>query len=83
MGAANNSIPAGGDKPSTKEPGKGQKQSTIRQATQPQEMANPDKDTKETTPTEPHRIPTMEFHPTKKASKAKHHETQKQIKRVT
>ena len=33
--------------------------------------------------TEPHRIPTIEVHPTKTASKAKHQEAQKQTKRIT
>ena len=33
--------------------------------------------------TEPHRIPTIEVHPTKTASKVKHQEVQKQTKRVT
>ena len=33
--------------------------------------------------TEPHRIPTIEVHPTKTASKAKHHEVHKQTKGVT
>ena len=33
--------------------------------------------------TEPHRIPTIEVHPTKTASKMKHQEGQKQIKRLT
>ena len=49
----NISLPAGGEKPPTKEPPKGKKPSTMKQSTQTEERANldhPDKDIKETTP---------------------------------
>ena len=79
------SIPAGGEKPSTKEPPKGKKPSTTREPTQTEERTNPvcpDKEIRDHS-TEPHRIPTIEVHATKTASKAKHQEAQKQTKRVT
>ena len=53
MGAANISIPAEGEKPTTKEPPKGENPSTTREHTQIEERANledPDKETKGTTP---------------------------------
>ena len=85
MGAANISIPAGGEKPPTKEQPKATNPSTTREPTQTEERANlqrPDKRIKRPT-TKLHRIPTIEVHPAKKASKAKHQEEQKQTKRVT
>ena len=56
MGAANISIPAGGEKPPTKESPKGKNPSTTRQPTQTEERANlehPDKEIKETVPLNP------------------------------
>ena len=53
MGAANISIPAGGEKTPTKEPPKAKNPSTTREPTQAEERANlerPDKEIKETTP---------------------------------
>ena len=49
----NNSIPAGGENPPTKEPPTGKNPSTTREPTQTEERANlerPDKEIKETTP---------------------------------
>ena len=49
----NISLPAGGEKPPTKEPPKGKKPSTMKQSTQTEERANlehPDKEIKEITP---------------------------------
>ena len=68
-----------------KEEPKGTNPSTIREPTQTEERANlqhPVKEIRDHT-TEPHRIPTIEVHPTKTAGKAKHQEAQKQTKRVT
>ena len=56
VGAVNSSIPAGGEKPPTKEPPKGKNSSTTREATQTEERAKlecPDKEIKETTPLNP------------------------------
>ena len=82
----NISIPTGGENPPTKESPKGKNPST-RELTQIEERANlesPGKEIEETNhSTEPHKIPTIEVHPTKTASKAKHQEAQKQTKRVT
>ena len=80
----NISIPAGGEKPPTKEPPKG-KNAITREPTQTEERTNPvcpDKEIRDHS-TEPHRIPTIEVHPTKTANKVKHQEAQKQTKRVT
>ena len=85
MGAVNISIPAGGEKPPTKEPLKDTNPSTTREPTQTEERANlecPVKDIKDHT-TESHRTPTIEVDPTKTASKVKHQEAQKQTKIVT
>ena len=79
----NISIPAGGEKPPIKEPPKGTNPSITREPTQTEERANlqhPVKEIRDHT-TEPHRIPTIEVHPTKTASKAKHQETQKEKKK--
>ena len=81
----NISIPAGGEKPPTKEPLKDTNPSTTREPTQTEERANlqhPVKEIRDHT-TEPHRIPTIEVHPTKTANKVKHQEAQRQTKRVT
>ena len=78
MGTANISIPARGEKPPTKEPPKGTNPSTTRELTQTEERANlqqPVKEIRDHT-TEPHRIPTIQVHPTKTAKKAKHQEAQ-------
>ena len=84
MGAAKICILAGGEKPAKKEPPKDKNPSTTRQPTQTEERANlqhPVKEIRDHT-TEPHRIPIIEVHPTKTASKAKHQKTQKQTQRV-
>ena len=81
----NITIPAGGENPPTKEPPTGKNPSTTREPTQTEEGGNlehPVKQIRNHT-TEPHRIPTIEVHPTKTASKAKHQEAQIQMKRVT
>ena len=81
----NISIPARGEKPPIKETLKSTNPSTIRKPTQTEERANqecPVKEIRDHT-TEHHRIPTIEVHPTKTASKADHQEAQKQTKRVT
>ena len=52
VGAGNSSIPAGGEKPPTKEPPKAKNPSTTREPTQTEERANlqhPDKEIEETT----------------------------------
>ena len=52
----NISIPAGGDKPKTKEPPKGKNTSITREPTQTEERAKleyPDKEIRETTPLNP------------------------------
>ena len=85
MGAENISIPVGGEKPPTKEPPKGKNPSITREPTQTEERANlqhPVKEIRDHT-TEPHRIPTIEVHPTKRVNKAKYQGAQKQTKRVT
>ena len=56
VGAGNSSIPAGGEKPPTKEPPKAKNPSTTTEPTQTEERANgehPDKENKETTPLNP------------------------------
>ena len=77
-------ILAGGEKSPTKELPKGKNQSTRREPTQTEERANLEHPVKEIGDhtTEPHRIPTIEVHPTKTASKVKHQEAQKQTKRI-
>ena len=83
MRASNISIPAGGEKPPTKEPPKVKNPSTTRETTKTEERANlecPDKEIRDHT-TEPHRIPTREVHPTKTATKQnirKHRNKQKE-----
>ena len=80
----NVSILAGREKPPTKDPPKGKNPSTPREPTQTEDRAkleHPDKIRDHTT--ESHRIPTIEVHPTKTTSKAKHQEAQKQTKRAT
>ena len=81
----NISIPAGGEKPPTKESPKGKNPTITREPTQTEERTNPecpDKEIRDHT-TEPHRIPNIEVHPTKTARKVKHQEAQKLTKRVT
>ena len=79
------SIPVGGEKLSTKESSKGKTPSTTRETPQTEERPNIEHPVKEIRhhTTEPHRIPTIEVHPTKTASKVEHQEVQKQTKRVT
>ena len=78
------SILAGGEKPPIKEPPKGTNPNTTEEPTQT-EGSNLECPLKEITDhtTEPHRIPTIEVHPTKTASTAKHQEAKKQTKRFT
>ena len=82
----NISIPAGGEKPPTKEPPKGKNPSTTRKSTQTEERANlehPDKEIKETTSLSPTESQSQKFTPMKTAGKVEHMESQKQTKRVT
>ena len=80
----NISIPSGGEKTPIKELPKGTNPNTTEEPTQT-EGSNLECPLKEITDhtTEPHRIPTIEVHPTKTASKVTHQEAQKQTKRVT
>ena len=83
-GTANSSIPTGEENQPTKETSKGKNPSTTRKPTQTKEMANvehPVKEIRDHT-IESHRIPIIEVHPTKTASKMKHQEAQNQTKRV-
>ena len=84
MGAANISIPAGGE---THQHMNHQKLKTQVK----QESANRRKGKHRVSRqgdqrdynTEPHRVPTIAVHPTKTANKVKHQEDQKQTKRIT
>ena len=77
----NISIPAEGEKPPTKETQKGKIPSTTREPTQTEgkPRASRQGDQRDHS-TESHKIPTMEVHPTKVATKLKHQEVQKHLR---